>query len=213
MSYIGDFAMDERIGGLGIRRYIRLLMTRPRFAFEAMTRDERGQTALAVYVAYFIVTYPIMLGSQWPGNIAAFPWSPVFAFTSLAGAVVSFVFGAIFFMILGLFLHVLLNWILGAGKKYEDAAMLPMLALAPQLFLVLEWPLVFLNGGDYRIGTVVLMFRLVVGFMSAGVFFRGLVDVFGLSRGAALFITLLPLALAAAAFLGLIALLGLVLVF
>ena len=108
----------------------------------------------------------------------------------VGGIVASFVLLAL----CGGLLHLLVNVALGARRAAGEAVRLPALCLAPQLILVAEFPSLVFGFREYSTFLIFLVLRLVADVLSVRMFYWGLRTLLGLSRRAALTVTLVPIA-------------------
>lgn len=193
-------SVGEEESQLGTFRRIQLYARNPRDAFAITSSRERRVDARWVFGLYFVVKAPVLVQRAVAlGQFERFNHAAAAAALGL-GLAGGIVLSGITFLVAGAFLHLLLNVALRAGRSFGDAVRLPILALAPQLLLVTEYPSLILDFG--REGTFLLftVLRLVVDVLSFRAFYWGLRRLFGLSPMRASVVLLLcaaPIALLA----------------
>jgi hypothetical protein len=188
----------EEDSQLGLFRRILLYARKPRDAFAITSIRERRVDAVWVFALYFAVKTPVLvqraaaLGRIEKLGVAA---SAVAIGLGLVGAVV---LSLVAFTVLGAILHLVLNLALHAGRTFGDAVQLPVLSLAPQLLLVLEYPSLILDFRAFDTFALFALLRIVVDVLSWRAFYWGLRKLFGLSAARAMAVALVlaaPIAL------------------
>ena len=103
---------------------------------------------------------------------------------------VAIVLSLVLFVLVGALLHLLLNRVWHTGRTLGDAIRLPILSLAPQLLLVVEFPTLFLDFGAESTFVTFTVLRVVVDALSFRAFYWGLRRLFGVSARRALLVVL-----------------------
>jgi hypothetical protein len=188
--------LKEEGSQLGIYQKIKLLIRNPREAFTLLSQAERRNDALVVFSLYFLVRFPVisqrlvikgLTGDYDQANFAAY------VIVGFVGGIVLTVLGLI---IIGLFLDIILNRLLRAGRSLEDAITLVALSLTPQLLLMVEFPTLILHFDEHRTYSIFVILRLIVDVLSLRTFYWGLRSLFKLSTGKALSLVISPVILA-----------------
>jgi hypothetical protein len=185
---------SEEGSGLSAWRRLRLYGRNPRDAFAITSRAERRRDTWLAFALYFVVKAPVLLQR----SAALKRHQNLDPASYVLGAAVGIVGGVVASLVVlalcGALLHLVVNVALGARRPAGDALRLPALCLAPQLILAAEFPTLVLDFHSYGTFLLFVVLRLVADVLSARMFYWGLRSLFGLSRRAALAMTVLPIA-------------------
>jgi hypothetical protein len=169
-----------------------LLLLSPAKAFATFDRDTRIETAAWIFWLYFVARLPTALHrASIKGQLEEFGWIGQVIVVG-GGMILAVIATFVMMLILGAIVHIIANKLARAGRTPEDAVVLSILCLAPQLLVILTLPLVIIFFHESTAFYAMLRFRVGLDIFSVFLFYSGLIHMFGLSRVKAALITLLP---------------------
>jgi len=174
-------------------RRFRLLCRNPRQAFARMTEEEAKRDAWRFFFLYFMVMLPVQVHQfVFQGKLHSLK-DPASWLVIGGGLLGGMIMTAFLFLLGATVLHLLLNRAMGCGRRFMDALTLPMLCLAPQLTLVVQYPLLLWYWGTSSAYVAFLFVRIVAALLSLRVCYWGLRTWFGLSTSKTFLVMALPL--------------------
>jgi hypothetical protein len=178
----------------------RLLCRKPWQAFARMTEAEAKQDSLWIFFLYFLVMTPVQVHQfLFRGKLHSL--GQMESWLVIGGGVLgAMITTAILFLIGGAVLHLLLNRAMGCGRRFMVALTMPALCLAPQLALVVHYPLLLLYWGESAAFVTLLLARILATLLTLRIGYWGLRTWFGLSRGKAFMVIGLPVVVMALSF-------------
>jgi hypothetical protein len=154
-------------------RRIRLLYRKPRDAFALLSLEERKRDAVLVLLLCYAVRFPVILqrsyvkghfNAEWVGGAAL-----LIAIAAVGGLILLAARG----FLMGYVLHLVVNVLLKARRPAAEALTIPFLSLAPQILLVLEFPMLVSSFREAETFQLFVLLRFVVTLLSIRCLFWG----------------------------------------